>query len=505
MHTEGHRTEEHRIKILHGNEESNHDGNSYGDESSEEGSAQKIIKWIVVAGVLIVLLIASIGIVKLVPKVLSKLSTASVFLGNDKESTDLTIKSNPASVRSENIFYVNWESKEYDTEVVRSVSFKCVSGINIEYKSTSGMRPVVCDTVFPLPKEKVGSFPFTVTSLLNKKVALDYVVAVTETLENKVLTSASGSVDVYPKGAGETESNNLYSPDYSNPTPTDTNKIATSTGEVPTKITNTNTTTTPYPTTYRGTTETGQSNLQVILTNISVIDSYTGNAKSTTNISRNDRITTRFRVSNIGTRSSGIWILKANIPSLNSSERIYTSSYQPSLTPGSVYEMVLSFDSYDGNGDLSITASNTNDQNYSNNTITIPLEGNGSSTNTGRADLTVRIEEVGVTNGNGGSIYYTNNFDESDTIAVRFTIENRGGDDSGRFSFSAELPSKDNDTFNSPTYSSLAPGEQRQFTLAIDNPDSGRSRIKIEVDEENDVRESNENNNTDSETIDIDN
>lgn len=517
MHTEEHRTEEHHIEIVEGGVHGAHgvSDSHAGDESENEGLSSKIIKWIVVAGILIVLLIASIAIVKLVPKAISKISGAAVFLGQG--GSDLAVGTNKSSVRSEDSFSVTWKGKEYENEVYRSVSFKCVSGITVEYKSTNGMKPVICDTVFPLPNTPEGSFPFVVTSLLSEKEELPFVISVTDKLENKVIVSNASSVDIFPKGSGNDAPPSDYTPDYSDPNPNTGTVTSTNSGtgskdttKTPPKTTTGgtgwggNTSSGGYGTYYTGV-ETGNPDLRLVLTNVYVTDRQTGNNKSTSNIYSGDRITARFQVTNIGTRSSGLWVLNAQIPSSNAADRSYTSGYQPSLTPGSVYEMVIGFDSYDGNGDLVLTASNNNDANSSNNQLVVPLDGNGSSSgNNGRADLTARITGVGISNGNG-SIYYTNNFDESDEIAVRFEIENIGGTQSGRFSFEAELPSRDDDTYSSPNYSSLAPGEKREFVLVVENPDSGSSRIRVKVDPDGDIRESNENNNTDSETIDIDN
>lgn len=125
----------------------------------------------------------------------------------------------------------------------------------------------------------------------------------------------------------------------------------------------------------------------------------------------------------------------------------------------------------------------------------------------GLPDLTVTITEVGYLRTSSTSSFREDNeVPEGERAAFRFVVRNIGTNISGQWRFRAELPTEDSDDeeFHSPYQEGLMPGASKTFTLGFDNPDPGNNRrIEIEVDENNRVAESNERNNTDSETIDV--
>lgn len=124
---------------------------------------------------------------------------------------------------------------------------------------------------------------------------------------------------------------------------------------------------------------------------------------------------------------------------------------------------------------------------------------------TGLSDLTVEIVATGYLTSSD-----TSTFIKSDTVpddrrgAVKFTITNKGTNASGRFDFDATLPTTRTYTFTSDKQDSLLPGEHIDYVLGFDRARSGDDRvISISVDADNDVKESNESNNSDSVKVEI--
>lgn len=125
----------------------------------------------------------------------------------------------------------------------------------------------------------------------------------------------------------------------------------------------------------------------------------------------------------------------------------------------------------------------------------------------GLSDLTVEIIEVGYLRTNSASSFRKDNeVPDGEAGAFRFIVRNKGTNISGLWRFRAELPTEDNDddVYSSGWQPSLVPGASKTYTLGFDDPEVGNNRrIDIEVDYSHAVIESNESNNDDSATIDV--
>lgn len=105
----------------------------------------------------------------------------------------------------------------------------------------------------------------------------------------------------------------------------------------------------------------------------------------------------------------------------------------------------------------------------------------------------------------------TDSFRASDEVpdgergAVRFTIANRGTDVvTDTFEFEVELPTERSYTYTGRVSRDIRPGERITYTLGFTQPDEGRNQeISIEVDTDDDVRESDERNNDRTVEVDI--
>lgn len=123
----------------------------------------------------------------------------------------------------------------------------------------------------------------------------------------------------------------------------------------------------------------------------------------------------------------------------------------------------------------------------------------------GNPDLQVKITGTGyLTTSDTNSFVAATAIPSGKRGAVKFTVTNTGTNVSGVWKFDVKIPTSPSYTYHSSTQQSLAPGDSIDFVLGFDRARNGTDReITVTVDSNNDVHESNENNNTDSATIDI--
>lgn len=138
-------------------------------------------------------------------------------------------------------------------------------------------------------------------------------------------------------------------------------------------------------------------------------------------------------------------------------------------------------------------------------TTVVPVQVPASTNYYGLPDLVIEDVRTGYLTSND-----TDTFRASDEIpdgergAVRFTIANRGTNVSDRFEFEVKLPTTRAYTYSSKSQQSLRPNERIQYVLGFDQTKEGNDRtITIEVDQDDDIDESNEGNNRRSVTVDI--
>jgi hypothetical protein len=101
------------------------------------------------------------------------------------------------------------------------------------------------------------------------------------------------------------------------------------------------------------------------------------------------------------------------------------------------------------------------------------------------ADLTVSI----------GSL----NVDNNGKATLTFYVTNKGGSNSGSWTFSSTLPRDGQTVYNSPSQSSIPPGGTSTMYLTFYNAHSGN--VTVTIDPNNNIKESNENNNYTSATL----
>lgn len=140
-------------------------------------------------------------------------------------------------------------------------------------------------------------------------------------------------------------------------------------------------------------------------------------------------------------------------------------------------------------------------------TVTIPVV---STPNLyGKADLTVRVLGYGLVDNSSGAFEEMNEIPRSlpsgKRGAIRFEVVNIGTNVSGEWRFEAELPTSPSYTYKSDDQQTLFPGDKIVYTLGFNKVRrSDEDTYRIEVDTQDDVSESNENNNVANGTVQID-
>lgn len=121
----------------------------------------------------------------------------------------------------------------------------------------------------------------------------------------------------------------------------------------------------------------------------------------------------------------------------------------------------------------------------------------------GLPDLTVTITERGyLETGSSASYVKADEVPDDKRGAIKFVVENKGTNVSGKWKFTAKVPTSPSYTFTSPEQNSINPGSRVEFVLGFDRAKSGDSQnITITVDSNEKVEESNEGNNKDTETL----
>src|SRR3989344_5908521 len=124
----------------------------------------------------------------------------------------------------------------------------------------------------------------------------------------------------------------------------------------------------------------------------------------------------------------------------------------------------------------------------------------------GRADLTVDITPVGYcTRPDPDSFRRSNDVPDGEYGGFQFRVTNIGTNNSGSWDFTYDLPTSPA-LERSARGKELGPGDRVDYTLCFTEARSGNNRtIRVEVEGDDDVNESNENNNSDPAQIDIDN
>lgn len=427
------------------------------------------LRIIVIAAILLILIFLSIGIVKVVPKAISSLASATVSIGSIFDG--IGGKSATTTVTDAN----GSNSTNNGTVISNGNGFIVVgsstSGTNSGNTSGTG-NTSTSTSLLDLLNPKFGSYPYN-----------NYV----------------------PTPATSTYSNGANSGAYTN----------TNSG------TKTNTSSNTSTGSYTRTTSCvsgAQPDLAVSILSRGVISKTTGQYIETNNFTTGDTVSIKFKVENRGLCSTGTWNFRADMPSNNAADQVRNVNGVASIPAGAAVTGQANFDSpRAGNSNVVFTVTDTSgrDGNTSNNTVstTLNVVNNGTGSNggngvitsgDGRADLAVRVVQMGVLTYNNQFVpmttygsTYGGNFRSGDRVAVKFEVVNQGNSASGIWNFRADLTDNPTKMYENPNYEASIPaGGKTTYTIAFDNVRTGTNTITIYADNRNQVNEFNESNNT---------
>lgn len=447
------------------------------DNTNKDNPMKQIFMRILfVVGIVLAIALLVFVLVRILPPFFSFIGNSLSSIWRNDDNNGLTVTSSRNTINSGESFTLTWEAATTTTS--SSITVACAAGLNTYYIGSQNTKiPVPCGREF-----KIGGTVNNATLEARLQKADSYSDV---DIEVRAMTSEgstlSGKTVVTVNSTGSLVT-------VSTSTPTNTNR-ATSTTLTPSNSNNWGNgyIPKPAPNPFTGNTSTGGTYANPTYTNNFANGTPADLALSEIYILSNNPVPViAFGITNIGGTSSGNWILKVNLPN----NQVFTSNILPSLVPGQTAEYTMSLGTITGSGNYSVVVvvdseNQVNESNENNNTREIKVSGNGGQggvpTSGNKPDLRVEIID---TRDRG-----------SDEWEVTFRVENRGGESARDWRFEAELPTRDNETYRSGEQSDLASGSYVDFTLRFDNAEDGD--FEVEVDSEDDVNESSENNNTD--------
>lgn len=456
--------------------------------SDTSTKANLIAKTLFIAGGIILFIVLAIFILRMIPVALSNITNigSSITSGLKKSISGekIVLATDSDTAEAQVPITVSFEYTPGEQLGQYFVSYDCVENLFFDIESKDGPKRIICDTplklgsnlnaisLIPLFSEQ-EDFADTKITILYKDENGNTLATGSKTLTVTDKTLQTADVVDNPFDANGTLSGSTVS----------TKPITQSKPVVQNS---------PSPTNYTNLTQ------DLALTYVGSVDSNS---------------TFLIHVYNYGNTNSGPWEFSYTDTENPSSTKL--SPLQASLAPGQGLAVTVRFDGQKNKKQsISVTIDPSNklkETNESNNTGSVEITGNSSGSNTSDsynskddADLLITSMDVGRIS--GSRFIEDDEIDENDTAAVRFVVKNQGGESTGSWKFKIDnLPYNNDDTYTSKSYASLRPGQSIEIIADFDQIDEGRYSIKIEVDSQDNVDEEKENNNTESETLEVNN
>ena len=411
------------------------------------------LRILIIGAILLILVFLSIGIVRVVPKALSSLASATVSLGSFFNGSNSSTKTNTDAN---------------------------TNGANISNNTNA---------------TSTNDAGFIVSTSTNSTGANATTTSYSDLLKNKF--GAYGPNSFIPKSGTNMSTYNTYG-SASGANPSTSGNTGNASGAISSACANT-----------------GTSDIAVSIISKGIIDRTTGQFIETNTFSTNDTVSIKFKVENRGACATGAWNLRVQMPSTNSADQVRDFANNRSIPAGLAVTGQANFDSPTTVSPVfSVTVADNSGKDISsaNNTASTALvvvNGTGGTgtgtggvivTGDGRADLAVRIVQIGTLGYNNVFIPQSNTsvFRPTDKVAVRFEVINQGKSASGPWTFRAEMtdaPNANKQYQNPQSEASIASGGKTTFTIGFDNIRTGNNSITIFADSLNQVNEFDENNN----------
>lgn len=279
-----------------------------------------------------------IQVARMVPGVMSAISSAAVSLSSifvPAERLELTLPS--ANVQSGEPFTLTWTHEGKRGDGTYTVSFDCRDGLSMEAPGQSGVyQKVFCNTPFNLTNE-ASSMKLIAISEKSRFLDVPIKLSFTRLSTGEVTAETATAITVInDKAQGSVATTTP---------PTVTPGPGTGSGTVTVRPG------TPSRNTYiitqagRVSDPNGRPDLSVTILDTGVIDSAGVYIKASS-ISRQQKGAVRFVVENLGTKTVDNWTFNAVLPTMPM--HIFSAPMQPTLGPGDKIEYTLGFDQVDG-------------------------------------------------------------------------------------------------------------------------------------------------------------
>ena len=449
--------------------------------------ANLIAKILFIAGGIILFVVLALFIFRMVPVAISNIANigSSITSGFKKaiSSEKITVTTETDTLQAQTPVLVSFEYNPEEQIGQYFVSYNCVDNLFIDIQSKDGPKRIICETPLRLGSD-LNSISL-VPLFTQEEDFADVEITILYKDENGN-TLAAGSKAITVTG-DVTQTASEESPFDAN------GSLSGSTVSTKPIAPSKPSTQSPAPV-IRNTNPTRD----LALTHISSPDSNS---------------TFVIHVYNYGNTNSGSW--EFSYTDAENPSQAKLSPIQASLAPGQGLAVTVRFDGQkNAKQTVSVSVDPSNkirETNESNNSGSVEITGNSSNSNgsgsfnsNDDADLVITTLEVGRVSGN--RFVEDDEIDENDTAAVRFVVKNQGGDSTGSWKFKIDnLPYDNDDSYTSKSYASLRPGQSIEIIADFDGIDEGRYSIEVEVDSSDDVDEEKENNNTESETLEVNN
>ena len=434
-------------------------------------------KALFILGIIIIVVILAFAVIKIIPKVFSGFASVAKIIKSPFVDKSISIEASDDALKSGDTTVLAWEYNP-TTKGSYVLSYACVSNVQISMATTNGAQRLICNTPYTFP-DNIQAVEITPT-ITRENLEIDIPFSI-EFITSEDESVADGSADINvsnKKGDSLASSGTIVS------TPIITGAADDKDNDVkPTSTSRPSTGVVAPAYNYPRIADLAISNM---------VDNSSGLIS--------------FTVSNIGSAATGNWLFNYTTPD---GETSY-SPLQASLNPGDAIRYTLRFnDLTDGTMSINVDPQNSvYESNNANNSIAMRVGGNDGNYNGSidydeddDADLDIDSYEVGRMVGN--SFREDDNIEDNDDAAVRFTVINKGGENTGSWRFEISNTPDDGDTYRSKTQSSMRPGESRTITVEFNNPDTGIFNMKLTLDSDDDVDEESEKNNTDTEELEI--
>ena len=412
-------------------------------------SRSLLSKILIFLAIIFIIAIASYGIVKLVPKAVSSLSSIGVSLSSVfKPAEKITVTSSPVAIQSGQPFTLSWTHvSKSDTNGTYSLAYACANSITVKIQN----QTIPCEKSYLLGKDT----SVTLTAISSKFTTTE--------LPLSLLFSKANETTIAVKG-------DVVLPITNNAIKNTEGQATTTTSQAPTFVKNTS----------------GPADLVVNLIATGVLNNsnqfITGRTAQV-----GEKVGIRFEIVNRGSKNTGTWNWGATLP-VPPPQNIYSGWNQVSLAPGDGIEFTLGYQRTNPEQNQIIIVVDPSKVVIQNNrendaqVVRIPAVGGNSGqviqsypsypTYGNNPDLSVQVLAFGTLDSSGTTLTPQTQVYAGQRVGVRFEVTNIGTVNTIPWNFRATISGVVSSSYVSSLEPALAPGQHTTFIVGFDIPNN---------------------------------